>query len=218
MQHRSAVGSGRPLRGHFVGHAMSHPPGGAPPWKSRTAAYRELMELLWYASEAFRNEGDGGIEGAKITCKAVARFIAVRHENPELAAPFLALHLELENVERGVQPEMFSRNPSLRKRSRSLQRKHLRILASVALDVLMFLGEAQNQAAARVARSAQEWPGFEPSAVTAVTIKNWRNQILSESATERAQFDKLREYLLGLPDPRGEVEKLLSEPPGVAKT
>jgi hypothetical protein len=51
---------------------------------------------------------------------AVARFIAVRHENPELAAPFLALHAALEDVERGVQPELFSHDPTLRKRSRRL--------------------------------------------------------------------------------------------------
>ncbi len=44
------------------------------------------MESLWYASETFENEGDGGLERAKLACRAVGRFIAVRHENPRLAA------------------------------------------------------------------------------------------------------------------------------------
>src|SRR3954464_3071726 len=117
---------------------MSHPPAGAPPWKSRTAAYRQLLESLWYASETFRGEGDGGLEGAKLACHAVGHFIAVRHENPELAAPFSALHAALLDIERGVEPELFSRDPSLKRRSRSSQRRHLRVLATAAVDVLMF--------------------------------------------------------------------------------
>jgi hypothetical protein len=176
------------------------------------------MESLWYASEAFRDEGDGGIEGAKIACKAVARFIAVRHQNPELAAPFLALRAALEDVERGVQPELFSHDPSLKKRSRSSQRKHLQMLASVALDVLMHLRDSQDQAAARVARAVLDWPGFAPGHVTPTTIRHWRDQILAQSRNERTQFDKLRQFILAQPNPRLEIEKLLRDPPGVAKT
>ena len=68
---------------------MLDSPAGAPPFKPHQEAYRELMESLWYASDTFENEGDGGQEGAKLACRAVARFIGVRHENPILAAPFL---------------------------------------------------------------------------------------------------------------------------------
>jgi hypothetical protein len=170
----------------------SDPPAGAPPFQELESAYNELLAGLWYASEPFVNEGDGGLEGCKIACQAVARFVAVRHQNPELAAPLLALRAGLQDVERGVTPELFSTEPTLRKRSRSSQRKHLQMLASVALDVLMLLGDAQELAAAKVARAAGKWPGFEPSAVTPVTVKNWRNQILAQSPAERAHFDQLR--------------------------
>jgi hypothetical protein len=132
---------------------VSDIPPGAPPFKGRIAAERELMEALWYASKTFREEGDGGLEGCKIACRAVARFVAVRHHNPELAAPLIALRAALQDVERGVTPELFSTDPVLRKRSRSSQRKHLQMLASVALEVLMLLGDAQEQAAAEVARA-----------------------------------------------------------------
>jgi hypothetical protein len=165
-------------------------PAGAPAFKSRPAAERELLHSLWYAAEVFLKEGDGGIEGCKIACQAVARLIAVRHQNPELAAPFLALRVALQDVERGVRPDLFSTDPALRKRSRSSQRKHLQMLASVALDVLMFLGDTHERAAARVARGVSEWPGFEPAAVTPVTIKNWRNQMLGSAPQEGAHFDR----------------------------
>ena len=49
----------------YGGVVMDKPPAGAPPFKGRVKAYRELMESLWYASELFKNEGDGGIEGAR---------------------------------------------------------------------------------------------------------------------------------------------------------
>jgi hypothetical protein len=197
---------------------VSDAPAGAPPFKGRIAAERELLEALWYASQTFREEGDGGLEGCKIACRGVARFLAVRHRNPELAAPFLALHAALQDVDRGVPPELFSTDPTLRKRSRSSHRKHLQMLASVALDVLMLLGDIQDHAAREVARAVQRWPSMEPSSVTPLTIKNWRNQILAQSPAERAHFDQLRAYLVARPDPRDEVAKLLAEPPGVAKT
>ena len=185
---------------------MPTTPAGAPAFKSRPAAERELLQHLWYAAETFLKEGDGGLEGCKIACQAVARLLAVRHQNPELAAPFLALRAALEDIEGGVRPDLFSTDPALRKRSRSSQRKHMQMLASVALDLLMFLGDAQEQAARKVAGAARVWPGFEPSAVTPVTIKIWCNQVLGSAPPERAHFDQLRANLLGQPDPRGEVE------------
>src|SRR3954467_15107503 len=125
---------------------------GGPPFKPKNAAYDELMKGLWMAAENFRNEGDGGIEGAKLACRAVARFIAVRHVDPELAAPFLALHAAFEDLERGIQPELFSTDVSQKRRSRSSQRQYLQLLASVLLDVLIHLGDRKDQAASKVAR------------------------------------------------------------------
>jgi hypothetical protein len=84
----------------------------------------------------FQAEGDGGLEGAKLACRAVARFIAVRHENPELAAPFLAIMQSFTDLERGLEPPLFSTKPRPRERERSSQRKHLQMLAAVALEVL----------------------------------------------------------------------------------
>lgn len=85
---------------------MPEAPGGAPPFKPHRSAYHELMTGLWSAQEIFQNEGDGGLEGAKAACRAAARFVAVRHENPELAGPFLALYKALEDLENGIKPEL----------------------------------------------------------------------------------------------------------------
>jgi hypothetical protein len=89
---------------------MPEPPAGAPPFKGHRAAYRELLESLWYASETFENEGDGGLEGAKLACRAIGRLIAVRHENPRLAAPFLTIMQSFNDLEQGLDPPLFSSN------------------------------------------------------------------------------------------------------------
>jgi len=38
----------------------------------------------------------------------VVRFIGVRHENPELAAPFLQIMAAFKDLERGLDPPLFS--------------------------------------------------------------------------------------------------------------
>ena len=94
---------------------MQEKPAGAPPFKAHRSAYRELMENLYVATKTFQEEGDGGIEGAKLACRAVVRFVAVRHENPELAAPFLAIYKAFEDLEREIEPELFSRTKVLQR-------------------------------------------------------------------------------------------------------
>jgi hypothetical protein len=113
------------------------PPRGAPPFKSLFSAYRELLEGLWYAHKEFTEKRDAGHEEVRIACQAVARFIAVRHENPELAAPFLAMRQALTDLDNGKETEILSSNPNDMKRSRSGQKGHLKAVASACLELLV---------------------------------------------------------------------------------
>lgn len=193
---------------------MPEPPAGAPPFKGHRAAYRELLESLWYASETFENEGDGGLEGAKLACRAVGRFIAVRHENPRLAAPFLTIMLSFNDLEQGLDPPLFSTRLKPRERERSSQRKHVQMVAAVAMEVLMALG--QDDAAQQVAAAVQKWPAFRAQTITSTTIRNWRDQVRSLTDGRNRQFQQLRDHILGQLSPIGEVRKLLRDgPPGV---
>jgi hypothetical protein len=195
---------------------MSDSPAGAPRFQSLQAAYRELMESLWYASDTFENEGDGGLKGGKLACQAVARFLAVRHENPVLAAPFLTVMQSFADLEQGLDPPLFSRDVRLRERDRSSQRKHLQMLAAVSMEVLMKLGTELKDAARTVARAVQKWPGFATQEITGTTIRNWRDRIRKPTDHRNPQFRQLRDHILGQADPRLEVRKLLKDgPPGV---
>lgn len=195
---------------------MSLTPAGAPPFQDLEAAYRELLESLWYASQLFENEGDGGLAGAKLACRAVARFIGVRHENPWLASPFLTMMQSFDDLQRGLDPPLFSKNVEPKERERSSQRKHLQMLAVVATEVLRKLGIRSRDAGQQVAAAVQKWPGFSAQAVSSTTIRNWRDQVRRPTDVRNAQFQQLRDHILGQPDPMAEVRGLLRQPPGVA--
>jgi hypothetical protein len=191
-------------------------PGGAPPYQELEGAYTELLKGLWYANQCFKTEGDAGRKGVYKACHAVARFIAVRHENPELAAPFLAMCEALIDLETGVQAELLSRGGP-KERSRSRQTAHLHRFASVLLEVLVGNGEPLKSAADRVARHVARWPGIGAQKITGKTIQNWRDWQRRNLGPQRAKFDALRTVILGL-DKR-EVDRLLKDgPPGIAKS
>ncbi len=192
---------------------MSEAPAGAPPFKDFEAAYRELLETLWYSCHEFENEGDGGLAGAKLACRAVARFLAVRHENPRLAAPFLTIMQSFADLERGLDPPLFSKNVKPRERDRSSQRKHHQMLAAVATEVLRKLGT--QDAAQQVAAAVQKWPAFSAQTVTSTTIRNWRDQVRRPRDPRNVQFQQLRDHILGQPSPVAGVRRLLRQPPGV---
>ena len=193
-------------------------PRGAPPYQNLEAANAELLTGLWYALHLFKTEDDAGREGVRTACHAVARFIAVRHENPELAAPFLAMRQALIDRDRGVESELLSRTGA-KERSRSGQRVHLHRLASVCLEVLVEVNESLENAAAYVARHVNKWPGIGPQELTGNTIQNWRERERREFGPERAKFDALRSELLQRENPKAEVDRLLSGgPPGIPES
>ncbi len=192
-----------------------NPPGGAPEFMPHRAAYRELLEGLWYAHHLFVNRGDGGLEGAKTALQAVARYIGVRDLNPELAAPVLAVHQGLVDVQRGIAPALFSTVPRVKERDRSSGRKHQQLLAAAAMEVLMSLGDSLSDAARSVSCAVAKWPSMKGGAIAPKTIEGWREACRRSTDPRHAQFQELRKHMLEQPDPRGQVEALLRRPPGM---
>jgi hypothetical protein len=193
-------------------------PPGAPGWKSLRSAYTEFLRSLYYAHVRFKNEGDSGREGARLACHAAARFIAVRHENPELSAPFLAIHQALADFDQGVQAELLATEPM--KRSRSRQKAHLKRMASACLEVLVKKGVPLKVAGRQVATRVAKWPNIGEQKISATTIENWREAERRRSpGAARSHFDQLCEYILSLKDPVKEAERLLLEgPPDAPKS
>jgi hypothetical protein len=195
----------------MTSHAsLPEPPGGAPPFKSRVSAYKELLQALNYAYLQFKEKGDGGREGVRLACQAVARFIAVRHEDPQLAAPLLAMRQALIDHDRGIESELFAK-PT--KRSRSGLKAHLKCCASVCLEVLVERGEPLGIAAAKVARHVAKWPSIGEQKISATTVQNWREAERRHSGAEREDFDNLRKHILSQADPVAVVKRFLDDGP-----
>jgi hypothetical protein len=95
------------------------------------------------------------------------------------------------DLEQGLDPPLFSKNLKPRERERSSQRKHLQMVAAVAMEVLMALG--QDDAAQQVAVAVQKWPAFQAQTITSTTIRNWRDQVRSPTDGRNPQFQQLRD-------------------------
>jgi hypothetical protein len=194
-------------------------PRGAPPKMNLPDAYRELLTNLHYASGVFQEKGDTGREGIVIACHAVARFIAVNHENPMLAAPFLALRAAIIDLQNDIGNPILSKAAVDVPRSRSQLKMHLKVTASACLEALVECGEELEPAASRVARRVAQWPGIGSQKITAVTIKNWRDNERSRAVDRRKSFDLMRKDLLSRPNPQEAVETLLQTgPPGIPQS
>ena len=90
------------------------------------------------------------------------------------------------------------------------------MLAAVAMEVLMELGTGWKDAAWQVATAIQKWPGFYAQTITWTTVRNWRDQVRTQTDQRNPQFQQLRDHILGQADPGAEVRKLLRHsPPGV---
>jgi hypothetical protein len=194
-------------------------PRGAPPKKDLPEAYREFLEALFYANQVFEQRDDAGREGITIACHAVARFIAVNHENPLLVAPLLAVRAALLDLSKGITNPIIDPSSGDGRRSRSSLKKHAITVAGACLEALVKLGDPVDEAASRVARYAREWRGMGDQPVTTNTVKNWRNHLPALPPEESKAFDLMRKDLLTCGDTRKEIEALLHHgPPGIPKT
>ena len=165
---------------------------------------RELAENLRCAAWIFENEELGRFQGSILACQAVARFIHLRRGGAELAEAF-------KYLEQGGTPRLFSKKTVAEKeRERSPERKHLRKLAAMALDVLVKLGDEVDIAASRVAGKVDKWPGMAAQKVTGDTVIAWRKQL---RMSQDEKFNDLVSTTLKETNPRGTVEVLLSNGP-----
>jgi hypothetical protein len=192
-----------------------------PVWIGRDDIEWEFAKALRQAAWIFEKEKNGRFLGSIVACRAVARFIHQRGGGAELAGPFLQIAVAFEDLEKGGKPRLFSKKTEPDKeRERSPERKHIQMLAAVALEVLVKLGDSakvtsdgQGSAAAKVAQHVSRWPGMAKQEVTGLTVINWRKQL---SRNKNKEYRNLAEKMMAEAEPRRTVERLLRNgPPGL---
>jgi predicted HicB family RNase H-like nuclease len=206
----------------------SRPPG-AQDYQPLAAAYNRLLSTLDRAQEELVSGSDFGRRGAAIACASVVLFLNHRWENPELAAPFLALENALADVLGGVRPELFFGGDESLKRSRSTAYRKTKDFAAALVEVIYRLSSVNGtgreavlkNAAVQVARAVNDWPSISRgTAVTERTVREWRDSVRSRQPAGRRDFDAMVEYLTNLPPAERdrEIEVCLrGGPPGKAK-
>jgi hypothetical protein len=202
---------------------------------------RKLEQFLWLAKDAYDRESDlfeklreaaychqhpnldpslTRWTGATNACKAVAQFLEKSGQSPELAAVFLEMAEGFKDMQRGIVPPIFSLVAEPLKRDRSSHRKFQHAWAAAILEFAIEGGEGEEQAANRIARSAQNWAALREQNVTGTTIVNWRKHIKCGSPKERSRFEGICKGLRSEPDcGKRKIEEVLAEgPPGSVKS
>jgi hypothetical protein len=159
-----------------------------------------LFEEMEHAAEVLQSEEDFGRSGVRQALDACYSYLHVRGLSGQGLKPLVDLIWALENVDRGVLPELF--DPKLRpgqvprrKWSRSAASRETKIHAAACMDALMKGGMPKDEAASRVARFAVWWPRVADGEIKATTVMNWRDELLQglQGAPDRVRFKGLSE-------------------------
>jgi hypothetical protein len=95
--------------------------------------------------------------------------------------------------------------------SRSANRKHIRMVASAFLEMLVESGMELGPASEKVARALATWPTM-PESPSSATVQNWRDQTKAERPADRMQFDWICRELRKAPSLIAAIEMGLRNP------
>lgn len=153
-------------------------------------AEQALFEEMEHATELLQSEGDFGRAGVCHAILACHSFLHVRGLSGQALKPLLDLVAAFENIDEGVLPELF--DPKIkrgewseRKWSRSYAATEIKIHAAACMDALMKAGKEKSEAAAYVARHADNWPRVSHGVIKPNTVANWRDELLQQGSSNR---------------------------------
>jgi len=150
-----------------------------------------------HAAELLQSEEDFGRFGTNHALHACYSFLHARGLSGQGLKPLIDLMAALESVASGVLPELF--DPKLkpgrmpeRKWSRSAAAREIKIHAAACMNALMQNGVGKDEAAACVARHADNWPQFSQGLIKPSTVANCRDELLQQSSDnrERRRFER----------------------------
>lgn len=183
----------------------------------REAAQRTLFEEMEHATELLHSEEDFGRSGVLYAVRACHEFLHVRGLSGQGLKPLIDLIAAFESVQKGTLPELFDPKMAAgeepeRKWSRSPAAGEIKIYAAACMEVLMNNGQEKQNAAARVARSANTWPRISRGMIKASTVSNWRDEVKQQSSdnSDRIMFEGLSKMFGQGPKAKARLKEVLS--------
>ena len=163
-----------------------------------TELENKLFEGLEANAEKLIDATDFGRATAKMAVELVAGYLLERGLSGQALKPLINLANGLDDVNRGILPEIFDPNAERtagaegeREWSRSSAVQQTRIYAAACMTALMAHGKEKADAASRVADRAQTWPRHSSGIIKAITVINWRDELMQAASTDiqRRQYE-----------------------------
>ena len=148
-----------------------------------------------------RDVTDFGRGSVKEFLRLCFRYLDKRGVSGHAMQPLVIAFRALEDVERGILPELFDPKAAinsgpggLSKWSRSSGAEQFKVYASACVGALMKTGLLKEQAATRVARATASWARFSSGIIKASTVVNWRDELMQRSTADPGR--RFYEYLV----------------------
>ena len=183
-------------------------------------AEQTLFEEMEHAAELLQSEEDFERSGVLHAIRACHRFLHVRGLSGQGLKPLIDLIAAFESVQNGTLPELFDPKMSAgekpeRKWSRSPAAGETKIHAAACMEGLMQEGQGKENAAARVARNAANWPRISDGIIEAITVINWRDELKQQGSDnpDRKMFEALSKMFDEGPKAKAHLKEVLSSGP-----
>jgi len=160
------------------------------PETGRITAEKRLFHELDQIALTLASAEDFGRGAAIDALTATCFFLKGRGFSGQALKPLIDVRKGLQEVVRGVLPELFdpgaAKQAQKRRWSRSSAATEIKVFAAALMDALM-RGKSKmkkRDAAGRVARHTERWPRVSVGVITADTVANWRDELLQRMSTD----------------------------------
>jgi hypothetical protein len=169
-----------------------------------------FAQNLQFASLMYENEDR--LEGARLACIAVAKFIDGRSPGAKaLAVPFMAMADGFAELKAGGIPDVFSSSRLRKKRPRTEEHRHVVRFATACFDVLCSLDKAamstrglpigELEVATLVARHVDKWPTLSEMKVKPGTLIGWRKEQRTKAGKPAELYRRMVSAMRSEPTP-----------------
>lgn len=179
-----------------------------------------LFEEMERAAELLNAKADFGRAGLRCALRACHDYLHVRGLSGQGLKVLVDALAALDTVDKGTLPEIFDpkMQPGVlpeRKWSRSAAAQETRIYVAACLDALMNSGMSQDNAAAKVAASARNWPRISSSIINFSTVVNWRDGLMQQQSIDpdRQKFEGISRMLSDGPRSARYLNEVLKDGP-----
>lgn len=185
-------------------------------------AERVLFEEMERAAELLHSEQDYARAGLRCALRACHDYLHVRGLSGQGLKVLADALAALDTLDRGTLPEVF--DPKMRpgtelarKWSRSAAAQETKIYAAACMEALIKAGASKDEAAAKVAENARNWPRISKGFIKPSTVANWRDELMQQQShdRDRSMYERHSQNFSDGPRAREYLKEVLRDGPSM---